>query len=270
VDGQRKFLQDLKPRLQRLEESGCQILVVLIEHLDSDSLRKAIEHSPIQPVGWNSGLQDESAQRLGLSPRSGPFGNNRDRTVFFFSDDEDALATVPELWRRATKLGNYLGEWATSYGIQEETLQHPAADERWLFALFDLASSEAPSFRIKGNRYRLAGMDGFFDYRDDFIGDSILAINQLTELGTTGISVYDLAFVIEGDDAVARQRVKEWIDRKRITAKPIGKCPLDKRKQLYRLSELLSDVEKLLTLDKSELNRYRQALTSKLRAPTLS
>ena len=82
-----------------------------------------------------------------------------------------------------------------------------------------------------------------------------------------GVSLYDIAFVIEEDDSAATQRVKVWSDSKRIVAKPIGKCPLDGRRQLYQLSELLSDVKKLLTLDAREVAKYRQALTAKLREP---
>ena len=85
-----------------------------------------------------------------------------------------------------------------------------------------------------------------------------------------GVSLYDIAFVIEEDDSAATQRVKAWSDSKRISAKPIGKCPLDGRRQLYRLSELLSDVKKLLSLDAKEVAKYRQALTAKLREPRRS
>ena len=84
-----------------------------------------------------------------------------------------------------------------------------------------------------------------------------------------GVTLFDLAFLIEEDDAVAKQTVKQWIDNKRIKAKPIGKCPLDARRQLYRLSEILSDVAEFLSLTVREKAKYRQVLTTKLRTPRI-
>ena len=84
-----------------------------------------------------------------------------------------------------------------------------------------------------------------------------------------GVTLFDLAFLIEEDDAVAKQTVKQWIDNKRIKAKPIGKCPLDARRQLYRLSEILSDAAEFLSLTVREKVKYRQVLTTKLRTPRI-
>lgn len=82
-----------------------------------------------------------------------------------------------------------------------------------------------------------------------------------------GVTVFDVALAIEEDDIVARATVKEWIDSKRIEAEPIGKCPVDGRRQLYRLSELLSDVTKILRLSAGEKARYRAALGARQRVP---
>jgi hypothetical protein len=87
------------------------------------------------------------------------------------------------------------------------------------------------------------------------------------EVAEQGVSLRDLAMLIEEDDQVATTSVRKWIDSKKIKASPIGKCPLDGRAQLYRLSELLSDVGKILSLNNWELSKYRQALASKLRYP---
>jgi hypothetical protein len=84
---------------------------------------------------------------------------------------------------------------------------------------------------------------------------------------SAGISLFDLAFSVEQDDKAAKRTVRDWINSKRVKAKPIGKCPYDARKHLYGLSELLSDVRKILALQPRELNKYKQALKAKLRAP---
>ena len=85
--------------------------------------------------------------------------------------------------------------------------------------------------------------------------------------GHHGIAMFDLAFLIEQDETLATAQVKRWADSKRIRAETIGKCPLDARRQLYRLPEILSDVAEILSLSKQEQNKLRQALTAKLRAP---
>jgi hypothetical protein len=42
---------------------------------------------------------------------------------------------------------------------------------------------------------------------------------------------------------------------------------LDRRRQLYPLSGLLSDVARILALSQDEISRYRQALVARVRAP---
>ena len=83
-----------------------------------------------------------------------------------------------------------------------------------------------------------------------------------------GISLRDIALhMTDNDDECARDTVRRWSNSKRITAKPIGKCPIDGRAALYRLSEILDDIKKVQTLSPREVIAYRQALTAKERAP---
>jgi hypothetical protein len=83
-----------------------------------------------------------------------------------------------------------------------------------------------------------------------------------------GVSLRDIALLIDDDPVAASKVVKEWTNSKKITAQSIGKCPHDGRAQLYELSEILSDVEKLSGLDRSEIRTYRAALRAKLRDPS--
>ena len=94
-----------------------------------------------------------------------------------------------------------------------------------------------------------------------------LTADPSTTKSDTGVTIFDVAFAIEEDEAVATQRVKQWSDSKRIEAASIGKCPIDGRRPLYRLSEILSDIGKILSLNSEEKTLYRQALTAKLRMP---
>ena len=126
----------------------------------------------------------------------------------------------------------------------------------WLIAKFDSSLDEARSTAVE-SAIELLSVEGS---RHDEQAES--DVDQ-------GIAIFDVAFLIEEDDQVATQTVKRWVDSKRITAKPIGKCPRDARKCLYRLSELLSDVRTILNPDRGEMNKYRQALTAKLRSPAI-
>jgi hypothetical protein len=81
-----------------------------------------------------------------------------------------------------------------------------------------------------------------------------------------GVTLYDVAFVVEDDEKAAKSTVKRWIDSKKIKAQPLGKCPVDGRRQIYRLSEILDDVKTILTLSPIEQSRLRKALTAKCRS----
>ncbi len=83
----------------------------------------------------------------------------------------------------------------------------------------------------------------------------------------TGVSLRDVAFAIEGDDKVAAETLNRWLKSGKIKAKPIGKCPLDGRCQLYRLFEILDDIKILASLTKPEVEKYRMALVAKQRIP---
>jgi hypothetical protein len=83
-----------------------------------------------------------------------------------------------------------------------------------------------------------------------------------------GVSLFDAAQHFEsGDDAAATGLVNHWHDGENITAKPIGKCPTDGRRQLYRLPELLKDITRINRLDKKEQNKLRNHLKARLRTP---
>jgi hypothetical protein len=84
----------------------------------------------------------------------------------------------------------------------------------------------------------------------------------------TGVTLFDVAFAIEQDDRLATATVKKWSDSKKITATQLGNCPRDGRRKLYPLSEILSDVAKLLSLSSGELGKYRQVLTAQQRLPS--
>ena len=79
--------------------------------------------------------------------------------------------------------------------------------------------------------------------------------------------MFEVAFTIDADDIAAKERVKKWINGKQITANPIGKCPRDGRKKLYRLSEILSDVAKIVRLTAKEKADIQKALMPQLRGP---
>ena len=83
----------------------------------------------------------------------------------------------------------------------------------------------------------------------------------------TGVSFRDVAFAIECDDKAATVAVRRWSKSGKIKAKPIGKCPLDGRAKLYRLFEILIDIQKILSLAKPEVEKYRQVLVAKQRPP---
>jgi hypothetical protein len=86
--------------------------------------------------------------------------------------------------------------------------------------------------------------------------------------GAVGVTLFDAAqFFESGDDAAATQLVHHWHDRKAITSKPIGKCPTDARRALYRLPELLADVVRINGLDAKEKAKLLEHLRARLRSP---
>ena len=98
------------------------------------------------------------------------------------------------------------------------------------------------------------------------LGPDGVSVGSESEL--QGVSLYDICLHIEdGDDAAAKNAVKEWSNSKTITATPIGKCPVDGRRYLYRLSEILSDAKKKWGYRVHEIHKLSTAISTKLRAP---
>ena len=82
-----------------------------------------------------------------------------------------------------------------------------------------------------------------------------------------GVSLFDLAFLIEGEETPASQLVKRWVDAKQLKTASVGKCPDDGRRLLYEISEVLECAKKFPGLSDVEVARYRKALTASLRRP---
>jgi hypothetical protein len=109
-------------------------------------------------------------------------------------------------------------------------------------------------------KQRLGKQSILIDKDDQFDG-------QQAESRDHGIALYDVAYHFEQDEEAAKALVRKWHCNKYISANRIGKCPRDGRKKLYRLSEIVSDITKALSLDSSEKTKLRQDLTAKLRLP---
>jgi hypothetical protein len=90
---------------------------------------------------------------------------------------------------------------------------------------------------------------------------------ERAEAARMGISLFDVALAIEEDDISAKLSVRKWVDSKKLTAKAIGKCPRDGRARLYRLSEVMADLKKILGLTRSEQARISNVVIAKLRLP---
>ncbi|MEN6405263.1 MAG: hypothetical protein ABFC77_02205 [Thermoguttaceae bacterium] len=83
-----------------------------------------------------------------------------------------------------------------------------------------------------------------------------------------GVTLADVAAFFEpNDDKARKDLVRRWINGKKITAVPLGKCPNDARAQLYRLSDILSDMERINGFMPGEKVRLRQHLIDRQRSP---
>jgi hypothetical protein len=83
-----------------------------------------------------------------------------------------------------------------------------------------------------------------------------------------GVTIRDVALAIEdGDDMEAKRLVKRLSDSKKITAKPLGRCPNDRRARLYELTEILTDVQRILSLSRHEFRKYFRVLSDRTRKP---
>ncbi|MCY3010272.1 MAG: hypothetical protein NTY42_10565 [Planctomycetota bacterium] len=84
-----------------------------------------------------------------------------------------------------------------------------------------------------------------------------------------GISLYDIGLHFEKDELAARSWVKRFSDSKKNRCEPIGKCPNEGRASLYRLSEIVLDVQNYLNLDGKEKAKLSQAMQHRLRSKRL-
>lgn len=117
--------------------------------------------------------------------------------------------------------------------------------------------------------------DGRDDLRREFIADDLrssldgyLKFRGTDDQTEKGISLHDIAMLdADGDTTDASESVKKWVNTKKIKAKPLGKCPDDARASLYRLSEVLDDVAKILRLSPAEKTNRLKRLRSRLRFP---
>jgi hypothetical protein len=82
-----------------------------------------------------------------------------------------------------------------------------------------------------------------------------------------GVSLYDAALFFDKDDRAATQMVGRWHDHKVIPVKPIGRCPTEGRRHLYRLPDVVNALEDALWLDSKEKAKLQQHLASRLRSP---
>jgi hypothetical protein len=94
-----------------------------------------------------------------------------------------------------------------------------------------------------------------------------LTVMTFVEYKPLGVSVADLVTALGEDEEQVSKTVKRLHGSKAITAKPIGKCPINARAKLYRLSEILTDFEKISPLSKSEKRRIEAILKTKEREP---
>jgi hypothetical protein len=85
--------------------------------------------------------------------------------------------------------------------------------------------------------------------------------------GEKGVSLFDIAMHLENDELAAKSWVKRFSDSKKLDVEPIGDCPNDGRKYLYRLSEILPILEKLFPMSKSENAKLQKAMQQRERSP---
>lgn len=82
-----------------------------------------------------------------------------------------------------------------------------------------------------------------------------------------GVSLRDVGIALDYIDEELKLFVRRFSDSKRITSDPLGKCPKDKRAKLYRLSEILNDLETFSSMSPVENRRIRKHLESVERFP---
>jgi hypothetical protein len=101
---------------------------------------------------------------------------------------------------------------------------------------------------------------------------SAIAIRELAEMFSDdqecrGVSLRDCGIALDLMDDELSDFVREFSDSKKVTAKPLGKCPNDKRANLYRLSEVLKNLQNFRKLDGCEKEKLRKHLMHVQRMP---
>lgn len=92
-----------------------------------------------------------------------------------------------------------------------------------------------------------------------------LTVINFVEHKPVGVSLTDIAKAYGVEEYDVAEWVKSFVDSKKITAKPIGKCSIDARKKLYRLSEILKDLGNFRSLTPSKKQDILSILTAKER-----
>lgn len=94
-----------------------------------------------------------------------------------------------------------------------------------------------------------------------------LTVINFVEHKPVGVSLNDVAIAYGVNEFDVSEWVKSFVDSKKITATPIGKCSIDARKKLYRLSEILRDLGNFRPLKPSEKQDMLSVLQAKEREP---
>lgn len=93
-------------------------------------------------------------------------------------------------------------------------------------------------------------------------------IRQSVKTPEYGVTLRDVAlFLTDFDEHEAKKEVKQMIGNKTIKASRIGKCPLDSRAVLYRLSEIFDDIVREYNFEPSRKSKFHRYLESKRRFP---
>ena len=105
---------------------------------------------------------------------------------------------------------------------------------------------------------------------DSWVRLNRLSILSFTENKLVGVSLFDLTEAAADYDSHGidiSEAVRRFSKSKKIEAKPIGKCPHDSRKSLYRLFDILQDYENYSGISPSEKRRILATLQTKERPP---
>lgn len=94
-----------------------------------------------------------------------------------------------------------------------------------------------------------------------------LTVINFVEHKPVGVSLHDIATAYGVDEDDVPEWVKSFVDSKKITAATIGKCAMDARKGLYRLSEILQDLGNFRPLTPSKKQDMLLMLAAKERQP---